>query len=104
MRNKKNLILLHGYLATSVSFYQLLHGDHDLKEHFNVYLLDLPGMGFSRVNTDISAVLNGGAHSCIKFFVNEIENWRIKIGLERFILLGHSFGGYLAAQYTLTYS
>lgn len=37
-------------------------------------------------------------------FVESIEEWRKEVGLKKFILLGHSLGGYLAAAYTLRYA
>uniref|UniRef100_A0A668A5A9 1-acylglycerol-3-phosphate O-acyltransferase ABHD5 n=1 Tax=Myripristis murdjan TaxID=586833 RepID=A0A668A5A9_9TELE len=36
-------------------------------------------------------------------FVESIEQWRAKVGLEAMILLGHNLGGYLAASYSLKY-
>ena len=32
-----------------------------------------------------------------------LEKWRTAVGLERFILLGHSMGGYIASSYALHY-
>lgn len=32
-----------------------------------------------------------------------IETWRIAVGLTEFTILGHSFGGYMAANYYLKY-
>ena len=34
-------------------------------------------------------------------FVNSIEDTRKELGLDKFILIGHSFGGYLAYAYTI---
>ncbi|KAL3320544.1 Alpha/beta hydrolase domain-containing protein 4 [Cichlidogyrus casuarinus] len=36
-------------------------------------------------------------------YVESFEFWRKALGLEKFILIGHSFGGYLAAAYTLKF-
>lgn len=36
-----------------------------------------------------------------QFFVEGIEHWRRSVGLEKMVLLGHSFGGYFAACYTM---
>ncbi|KAJ8928507.1 hypothetical protein NQ314_018923 [Rhamnusium bicolor] len=35
--------------------------------------------------------------------INSLEEWRKQVNLENFILLGHSFGGYLATSYTINY-
>lgn len=32
-----------------------------------------------------------------------LEQWRIGVGLDSFILLGHSFGGFISASYTIQY-
>lgn len=32
-----------------------------------------------------------------------IEAWRVEMKLEKFVLLGHSLGGYLSTAYTLRY-
>ncbi len=36
-------------------------------------------------------------------FINSIEEWRQQVGLDRMILMGHSFGGFLSTAYALTY-
>lgn len=36
-------------------------------------------------------------------FVKSIEEWRRETNLEKFILLGHSLGGFLATSYAINY-
>lgn len=36
-------------------------------------------------------------------FVQSIEEWRRQLRLEQFILLGHSFGGYVSSLYTMVH-
>jgi len=36
-------------------------------------------------------------------FVQSIEEWRREMKLERFVLLGHSMGGFLATSYAIRY-
>ncbi|XP_064640660.1 (Lyso)-N-acylphosphatidylethanolamine lipase-like isoform X2 [Lineus longissimus] len=62
------------------------------------YAFDLLGFGrSSRAEFSQDAVL------AEKDFVESIEDWRKEMGLERFVLLGHSLGGYLASSYSLRY-
>lgn len=38
-----------------------------------------------------------------EFFISSLESWRKSQQLDRFILVGHSLGGYLATRYALRY-
>lgn len=63
-----------------------------------MYAFDLLGFGRSsrpQFDTDAEVAENQ--------FVESIEEWRRKIGLDRMILLGHNLGGFLAAAYSLKY-
>lgn len=40
-----------------------------------------------------------GIDACEQFFVDGIESWRKSVGLERVVLLGHSFGGQLVEPF-----
>ncbi len=44
-----------------------------------------------------------GREAAEAFFVESLNLWRAKMGLEKFILMGHSLGGYLSACYALKY-
>ncbi|XP_047741669.1 1-acylglycerol-3-phosphate O-acyltransferase ABHD5-like [Hyalella azteca] len=64
----------------------------------HVYAIDILGFGrSSRPKFDSDAV------KAEKQFITSIESWRKAMGLDKFILLGHSFGGFLAASYAIKY-
>ncbi|KAF2849788.1 alpha/beta-hydrolase [Plenodomus tracheiphilus IPT5] len=101
---ENNLVMLHGYGAGLGFFYRNFESI-SRAEGWKVYALDLLGMGrSSRPNFKIHAKDNEGKISeAESWFVDALEEWRIKRGLERFTLLGHSLGGYLAVAYALKY-
>ena len=39
----------------------------------------------------------------ISYYIDSIEQWREKVGIDEFILVGHSFGGYIATLYCEKY-
>lgn len=73
----------------------VLNLDH-LSKNRSVYAFDLLGFGRSsrpHFSTD--------AETAEKEFVESIESWRKEQGLEKFILLGHSLGGFLSCSYAI---
>lgn len=91
---KAPIVLVHGFAAgigTWILNLDPLASTLDRK----VYALDLVGFARStRAPFDLSGDVEGQ-------FVDSIERWRKKVGIDKFILLGHSFGGYLCGSYAL---
>ncbi len=89
------LVLIHGYAGGLVCF----HKNFDsLCKKRKVYAIDLPGFALS------SRIKFPNKHiDCKDRMVMLVEKWREAMNLERFILLGHSFGGYISANYTIKY-
>uniref|UniRef100_A0A8D9BAX2 1-acylglycerol-3-phosphate O-acyltransferase ABHD5 n=2 Tax=Cacopsylla melanoneura TaxID=428564 RepID=A0A8D9BAX2_9HEMI len=92
---KTPLVLLHG-LGAGVALWCL--NLDSFAAHRPVYALDILGFGRSsrpRFSTDPEAVE--------RQLVTSIEEWRKELQLKEMILLGHSFGGYLAYAYAIQY-
>jgi pimeloyl-ACP methyl ester carboxylesterase len=90
------IVLLHGF-GGGVGLW-ILNLDQ-LCLNRPVYAIDLPG--FARSSRPIFSLDPIEAE---KQLINMLEEWRIEIGLnEEFILLGHSFGGFLSASYAIHY-
>jgi cardiolipin-specific phospholipase len=95
------LVMLHGYGAGLGFFYKNFEPLSRLAG-WKLYALDLLGMGRSsrppfnvkgRANVDESEA----------WFVDALEEWRVTRKLDRFTLMGHSLGGYMAVAYALKY-
>lgn len=95
-KDRPPLVLLHGYCGGGAVFYKLLPA---LVSDYCVYLVDLLGMGrSSRPPFHANSV-----DETEQFFVQSLEEFRYALHLERFVLVGHSFGGYVAGCYALTH-
>ncbi|MCJ1413947.1 hypothetical protein MMC32_000272 [Xylographa parallela] len=100
----QNLVMLHGYGAGLGFFYKNFEG-LSRAPGWKVYALDLLGMGrSSRPPFKIHAKdREGKITEAENWFIDALEEWRIARKIDRFTLLGHSLGGYMAVAYALKY-
>ncbi|KAG6832913.1 hypothetical protein H0H92_004797 [Tricholoma furcatifolium] len=102
-------VVLHGYGAGLGFFYQNFPVLAKWAGHrgSSVYALDWLGMGRSaRVPFTIKAKredIAGRVAEAESFFVDSLEEWRQKMGLDKMTLIGHSLGAYFSTVYALKY-
>jgi cardiolipin-specific phospholipase len=101
---ENTLVMLHGYGAGLGFFYRNLE-PLSRPKGWKLYALDMLGMGnSSRPPFRIHAKdQQGKITEAENWFIDALEEWRIARKLEKFTLLGHSMGGYLAVSYALKY-
>ncbi|KAJ5477422.1 cardiolipin-specific deacylase [Penicillium diatomitis] len=101
---EQHLVMLHGYGAGLGFFYKNFEPLSRLKG-WQLHALDMLGMGRStRPPFKIKAKEREEAiREAEAWFVDALEEWRIKRKIDRFTLLGHSLGGYMAVAYALKY-
>ncbi|KAL8834693.1 MAG: hypothetical protein Q9170_003637 [Blastenia crenularia] len=100
----QDLVILHGYGAGLGFFYKNYEGLSRVPG-WKVYALDLLGMGRSsrppfRVH---SKDRQKSITEAEDWFIDALEEWRVKKNIDRFTLLGHSLGGYMAVAYALKF-
>lgn len=93
--NRTPLVMMHGFGCGLGAFYRNFDGLHAERD-----LLALDMLGFGRSSrTPFSADAEKVEHE----LVDSLEKWRQVVGLERFILLGHSLGAFVACSYAMRY-
>ncbi|KAF7645465.1 hypothetical protein LDENG_00204130 [Lucifuga dentata] len=95
VKDKTPLVLIHGFGSGVGIWAQNLDV---LARRRPVYALDLLGFGQSS-----RPVFPTDPREAEDRFVEAIEQWRAKVGVETMILLGHNLGGYLAVSYCIKY-
>ncbi|XP_051150844.1 1-acylglycerol-3-phosphate O-acyltransferase-like [Andrographis paniculata] len=88
------LVMVHGYGASQGFFFRNFDA---LAKHFKVVAIDQLGWGGSS-RPDFTCKSTEETEA---WFIDSFEEWRKAKNLSNFILLGHSFGGYVAAKYAL---
>ncbi|KAH7301194.1 hypothetical protein KP509_23G015800 [Ceratopteris richardii] len=86
--------MVHGYGASQGFFFRNFDA---LSRHFRVIAIDQLGWGASS-RPDFTCKSTEETEA---WFIDSFEAWRKAKRLENFVLLGHSFGGYVAARYAL---
>lgn len=90
------LLLLHGLCGGGAMLYGVLA---ELAAIYRLYLVDLMGMGqSSRPACNVASTEAAEA-----FFTAPLEELCQLLELDSFVLMGHSFGGYVAGAYALAY-
>ncbi|CAJ1972511.1 unnamed protein product [Sphenostylis stenocarpa] len=88
------LVMVHGYAASQGFFFRNFDA---LATRFRVIAIDQLGWGGSS-RPDFSC---RSTEETEAWFIDSFEEWRKAKNLSNFILLGHSFGGYVASKYAL---
>ncbi|KAK9023143.1 hypothetical protein V6N11_003371 [Hibiscus sabdariffa] len=88
------LVMVHGYAASQGFFFK--NFDY-FANRFKVIAIDQLGWGGSS-RPDFTC---NSTEETEAWFIDSLEEWRKEKNLSNFILLGHSFGGYVAAKYAL---
>ncbi|KAJ9614553.1 hypothetical protein H2200_002690 [Cladophialophora chaetospira] len=99
-----NLVILHGYGAGLGFFYKNFEPLSRAKG-WQLYALDMLGMGRSsrppfRLKSKTRETQITEAED---WFIDSLEEWRVKRKIDKFTLIGHSMGGYMAVCYALKY-
>jgi cardiolipin-specific phospholipase len=101
---EETLVMVHGYGAGLGFFYKNFEPMSRIPG-LKLYALDMLGMGnSSRPPFKIHAkTREEQVIEAENWFIDALEEWRKERKIERFTLLGHSLGGYLAVSYALKY-
>ncbi|KAF3332345.1 abhydrolase domain-containing protein 4 [Carex littledalei] len=93
-KNSPTIVLVHGYGASQGFFFRNFD---TLASKFQVIAIDQLGWGGSS-RPDFTCKSTEETEA---WFIDSFEEWRKAKNLTNFILLGHSFGGYVASKYAL---
>lgn len=103
-KHPQEVVVLHGYGAGLAFFYKNFDALSSLPG-WRLHALDLLGYGLS--SRPSFTIKSSDPYERIKetesFFIESLEKWRIARGLEKFTVIAHSMGGYLASAYATRY-
>lgn len=101
----KDIVLIHGYAASLGLFFDNFDRLSSIPG-VRVHAIDMLGFGFlSRPDyPKFKCSTVAEIHQNEDWFIDSIEEWRKRRGIEKFVLVGHSFGGYLSCAYAMKYN
>ena len=85
----QTILLIHGWIGSSYDFQPLMEC---LPRSMRVIAVDLPGSGRSQKT---------GVPFSLEYLLEFIDRFVGLLGLDNFVLVGHSMGGELAVRYTI---
>ena len=89
------IVLIHGFCGALGLW---VHNVNVLSKSRPLYAFDLLGFGrSSRPSFSEDSTVSE------QQFIESIEDWRKELNIKEMIILGHSFGGYLASSYAMKY-
>lgn len=103
-KDRINVVICHGFGAGLGFFYRNLWPLSKMIPGSRIYAIDMLGMGRSGRPPfpKFQASVIQDTKEAVNFFTESFEEWRsLQNGLEKFVLVGHSMGGYLSALYAL---
>ncbi|KAK9474877.1 Alpha/Beta hydrolase protein [Dipodascopsis tothii] len=101
---ENDLVILHGYGAGLGFFYRNFDELSSVKG-WRLHALDLLGYGRS-TRPRFSVRAKGDrerVYEAENWFVDSLEEWRVKRNIDQFTLMAHSMGGYLGVAYARKY-
>ncbi|ANZ77448.1 BA75_05020T0 [Komagataella pastoris] len=101
---ERHLVIVHGFGAALGFFYRNFNG-LSMIPGVKIHALDLLGYGLSSRPKfpSLDPTKEEDIHKAEDFFVDSMEAWRKERNIDRFVLVGHSLGGYLSSCYSLKY-
>ncbi|KAK6205151.1 Alpha/Beta hydrolase protein [Scheffersomyces amazonensis] len=108
-----HIVIIHGFMAALGYFLKNVEALIKSKPGVRLHVIDLPGFGNSSRPQFPTEFLNEPptTHAKINqiidvenWFIDQIENWRIKRNIPSFKLIGHSMGAYLSSCYLMKYN
>mmetsp|Transcript_5963 Transcript_5963/g.12596 ORF Transcript_5963/g.12596 Transcript_5963/m.12596 type:complete len:370 (-) Transcript_5963:101-1210(-) len=92
-RSDPPLVLLHGHSMSAAFYYR--NFDDYVDMGYCVYAVDLLGWARSSHPEFEGSTSEDSLH----YFLPSLRQWRMELALEKFALVGHSLGGYLAYEF-----